>query len=138
MPLCASARSRKATGVTRRILVIDDDAGVRATVIAILEDHGYEVVTADNGQRGIDAFRRIRPDLLITDIVMPVKEGLQTIKEVRREHPEAKIIAMSAGSRVGRNDFLEIARTLGARDVIVKPFDPDDLVARVVDCFAAD
>jgi DNA-binding response OmpR family regulator len=118
----------------KRILIVDDDLAVRDTLIAILEDHGYEVSTAVNGQLGLVAFRRERPDLLITDIVMPVKEGLQTIREIREERPDMKIIAISGGSRTERHDFLEIARQLGAWDVIVKPFDPDDFAARVGRC----
>jgi DNA-binding response OmpR family regulator len=123
--------------VSKRILIIDDDLAVRDTLIAILEDRGYEVITAVNGQQGLAVFRRELPDLLVTDIVMPVKEGLQTIREIREERPDMKIIAISGGSRTERHDFLEIARQLGAWDVIVKPFDVDDFVARVDRCLGA-
>jgi DNA-binding response OmpR family regulator len=122
--------------MTKRILIIDDDLAVRHTLTAVLEERGYEVIAAANGQLGIAAFRRERPDLLVTDIVMPVKEGLQTIREIRQEQPDMRIIAISGGSRTERHDFLEIARELGAWDVIVKPFDPDDLAARVLSCLA--
>jgi DNA-binding response OmpR family regulator len=121
--------------VSKRILIIDDDLAVRDTLIVILEERGYEVITAVNGQQGLAVFRREQPDLLVTDIVMPVKEGLQTIREIREERPDMKIIAISGGSRTERHDFLEIARQLGAWDVIVKPFDADDFVARVDRCF---
>jgi DNA-binding response OmpR family regulator len=120
--------------MSRRILVIDDDSGVRASLREILEERGYEVVLAENGAQGIIAFRQTRPDLVITDIVMPVKEGFQTIQELRRERPEVRIIAISGGARLGRHDFLDIARQLGVWDVAAKPFDPDDLVARVERC----
>jgi DNA-binding response OmpR family regulator len=120
--------------VSKRILIIDDDAAVRTTLTAILEEHGYEIMVAENGQRGLAVFREARPDLLVTDIVMPVKEGLQTIIEIRREQPDMKIIAISGGSRSARHDFLDIARQLGAWDVIVKPFDPEDLAARIELC----
>ena len=123
--------------MSKRILIIDDDLAVRDTLIAILEDRGYEVITAVNGQQGLAVFRRELPDLLVTDIVMPVKEGLQTIREIREERPDMKIIAISGGSRTERHDFLEIARQLGAWDVIVKPFDVDDFVARVDRCLGA-
>lgn len=123
--------------MSKRILIIDDDLAVRDTLIAILEDHGYEVITAVNGEQGLAVFRRERPDLLVTDIVMPVKEGLQTIREIREEWPDMKIIAISGGSRTERHDFLEIARQLGAWDVVVKPFDVDDFVARVDRCLSA-
>lgn len=123
--------------MSKRILIIDDDLAVRDTLIAILEDRGYEVVTAVNGQEGLAVFRSERPDLLVTDIVMPVKEGLQTIREIREERPDMKIIAISGGSRTERHDFLEIARQLGAWDVVVKPFDTEDFVARVARCLGS-
>jgi DNA-binding response OmpR family regulator len=123
--------------MSKRILIIDDDLAVRDTLITILADHGYEVITAVNGEQGLAVFRRERPDLLVTDIVMPVKEGLQTIREIREEWPDMKIIAISGGSRTERHDFLEIARQLGAWDVVVKPFDVDDFVARVDRCLGA-
>jgi DNA-binding response OmpR family regulator len=120
--------------MSKRILIIDDDLAVRDALITILEEHGYEVITAVNGAEGLAVFRRERPDLLVTDIVMPVKEGLQTIREIREEWPDVKIIAISGGSRTERHDFLDIALQLGARDVIVKPFDVDDFVVRVGRC----
>ena len=120
-----------------KILVIDDDAFVRETIIQILEDEGYQVITAEDGQRGLAAFRRERPDLVITDIIMPEKEGIQTIMEIRGERPDAKIIAISGGGRIGHTDFLQAARNLGAADIIAKPFDPDDFLSRVGTCLAA-
>ena len=72
-----------------KILVIDDDVIVRETIIQILEDRGYQVVSAEDGKRGIASFRSEKPDLVITDIIMPEKEGIQTITEMRRERPGA-------------------------------------------------
>jgi CheY-like chemotaxis protein len=120
----------------RRILVIDDDAGVRETIKQTLDDRGYEVITATNGALGLAALRGARPDLAITDIVMPVMEGLQTIREMRRERPDLPIIAISAGDRTARHDFLEIAKQLGVWEVVVKPFDPDEFAAVVESCLA--
>jgi two-component system chemotaxis response regulator CheY len=120
-----------------KILVIDDDTIVRETIVQVLEDHGHGVVSAEDGKRGVAAFRAERPDLVITDIIMPEQEGIQTITEIRGLAPQAKIIAISGGGRIGNADFLKIARHLGAADVIAKPFDPDDLVARVDRCLAA-
>ena len=117
-----------------KILVIDDDAMVRTTIEQTLEDAGYEVVTARNGLHGTAAFHRTQPDLVITDIVMPEQEGIQTITEIRAVKPDAKIIAISGGGRIGNTDFLKIARHLGAFDAIAKPFDPDDLLTRVGRC----
>lgn len=120
--------------VATKILVIDDDVIVRETIIQILEDRGYQVVSAEDGKRGIASFRSEKPDLVITDIIMPEKEGIQTITEIRRERPDAKVIAISGGGRIGNTDFLKIAQKLGASDVIAKPFDPDDFLTRVSRC----
>jgi DNA-binding NtrC family response regulator len=117
-----------------KILVIDDDVIVRETIVQILEDGGYQVLSAEDGKRGMAAFRSERPDLVITDIIMPEQEGIQTITEIRAVKPDAKIIAISGGGRIGNTDFLKIARHLGAFDAIAKPFDPDDLLTRVGRC----
>jgi two-component system chemotaxis response regulator CheY len=117
-----------------KILVIDDDVIVRETIVQILEDGGYQVVSAEDGKRGMAAFRSEHPDLVITDIIMPEQEGIQTITEIRGVKPDAKIIAISGGGRIGNTDFLKIARHLGAFDAIAKPFDPDDLLTRVGRC----
>jgi DNA-binding NtrC family response regulator len=119
-----------------KILVIDDDVIVRETIVQILEDGGHQVVSAEDGKRGMTAFRAERPDLIITDIIMPEQEGIQTITEIRGAQPNAKIIAISGGGRIGNTDFLKIARHLGAFDAIAKPFDPDDLLSRVARCLA--
>jgi len=120
----------------KKILVIDDDVIVRETIVQILESEGYAVVSADDGKRGVALFRSERPDLVITDIIMPEKEGIQTITEIRAMTPDAKVIAISGGGRIGNTDFLKIARLLGASDVISKPFDPDDFLSRVGTCLA--
>jgi two-component system chemotaxis response regulator CheY len=119
-----------------KILVIDDDALVRKTIVHLLEEAGYVVPSAEDGVRGMAMFRSEQPDLVITDIIMPEQEGIQTIAEMRKAKPDAKIIAISGGGRIGNTDFLKIARVLGAMDVISKPFDPDELLTIVRDCLA--
>jgi DNA-binding response OmpR family regulator len=121
----------------RKILVIDDDLMVRETIIEILETAGYYVLSAEDGKRGLALFLRERPDLVITDIIMPEMEGLQMITEIRRSGSAVKVIAISGGCRLFNRDFLEIARLLGASDVIAKPFDSEDLLSRVGDCLVA-
>jgi DNA-binding NtrC family response regulator len=79
-------------------------------------------------------FRNTEPDLVITDIIMPEQEGIQTIEEVLKAKPDAKIIATSGGGRIGNTDFLEIAKARGAMAVIPKPFDMEELLALVRDC----
>ena len=73
---------------------------------------------------------------MITDIIMPEMEGIQMIGEIRALNANAKVIAVSGGARIGNTDFLKIARLLGANDVIYKPFDPDDFLARIGNCLA--
>jgi CheY-like chemotaxis protein len=117
-----------------RILVIDDDFIVRETIVRVLQKVGYDVISAMDGKLGIATFNSEHPDLVITDIIMPEKEGLQTITEIRNINPDAKIIAISGGGRVGNTDFLTIARRLGAFEAIAKPFTPKELVNCVGRC----
>jgi YesN/AraC family two-component response regulator len=77
-----------------------------------------------------------RPDLVITDIIMPEQEGIQTITEMRKAKPDAKIIVISGSRRIGNPDFLKMARSLGAMDVVSKPFDADELLTIVKNCLA--
>jgi DNA-binding response OmpR family regulator len=120
-----------------RILLIDDDIAVLRTLEIILSDLGYDIVTAKDGIEGLRAFRKIRPDLVITDLIMPEKEGLETIIEMRRERPEVKIIAISGGGRLHNTNFLEIAASLGADAVLAKPFEPAQLAGKITACLAS-
>jgi CheY-like chemotaxis protein len=114
-----------------KVLVIDDDPMVRRTIEKILLIGGHEVSTASDGVRGLALFRVAKPDVIVTDIIMPEQEGLGTIMMMRREQPDAKIIAVSGGGRVGNVNVLEAAKTLGAADVVPKPFDPYALLERI-------
>jgi CheY-like chemotaxis protein len=120
-----------------KVLVIDDDSLVRDTIVRILERKGYQVLVASDGVRGLGMFRSEQPDLVITDIIMPEKEGIETIREIRGDCPDAKIIAISGGGRIGNVDFLKIAEKLGASEIIAKPFDPSVLVNVVSRCLGA-
>jgi DNA-binding response OmpR family regulator len=119
-----------------KILVIDDDVMVRHTISKILRHGGHDVIMAEDGARGMAIFRKERPDLVITDIIMPEQEGIETITQIRREVHDAKIIAVSGGGRIGSADFLGMARKLGANDILAKPFLPEDLLGRVKNCLA--
>jgi DNA-binding response OmpR family regulator len=114
-----------------KILVIDDDSRMRYTLARVLGSGGHEVVTAENGNRGMAAFRRLGPELVITDIFMPEQEGIATIRQIRRERPAAKIMAISGSLGGDRFDVLDIARKLGADDALQKPFDAAELLNRV-------
>jgi DNA-binding response OmpR family regulator len=116
-----------------KILVIDDDKLIRSMVSQTLIAQGYEVIEAGDGNEGVDLYCSSNPDLVITDIIMPEKEGLETIKEIRDRSPQARILAISGGGRLGTMDFLQIARKLGADRILHKPFDPDELLDMVED-----
>lgn len=96
------------------ILLIDDDGGVRDSLALLLETHGYRVITARDGRRGIAAFGEHRPAVVVTDILMPEQDGIGAIREMRRLNPNTKIIAMSGGGKVDKADYLTVAEQLGA------------------------
>lgn len=109
------------------ILVIDDEEGMRALLRDILEKEGHRVIEAANGIAGLELFHQNRPDLVITDIFMPEKEGTQTILELRKSYPNVKIIAISGGEIAQRFDVLGTAKVFGALRVLAKPFHPKDV-----------
>ncbi len=121
----------------KKVLIIDDNSAVRSTMARILELAGYEAITACDGNEGLIRMRQARPDMIITDIIMPEKEGIETIRQMLIEQPDAKIMAVSGGGRHANMDFLEAARKLGAMETLEKPFEPDDLVDRVTRCIKA-
>jgi len=116
-----------------RILIIDDDAQLRATLREVLEREGYEVVEAPNGREGLERYQEAPTEVMITDILMPEQEGLETIMILRRVDPQAKIIAISGGGQTGRMDFLHLAAMLGAQRTLRKPFRPQELLEAVRD-----
>jgi len=117
-----------------RILVIDDDDEVRGMVKEILVRVGHDVAEAVNGEEGLQIFAEEPTDLVITDIFMPEKEGLETIRELKRIYPEVKIIAMSGGIAVmDSSHTLWLAKGLGADRTVPKPIARDELLAAVDD-----
>src|SRR5579862_4829058 len=110
------------------VLVIDDDPAMVESLELMLEDHGFRVLTANDGVRGLRVFLEQRPAAVLTDIVMPEQDGIGTIMEMRRERPGAKIIAMSGNGRVGKLDFLTMARKLGADATFEKGRNASELV----------
>ena len=116
-----------------RILIVEDDKSVRELLHEILKRAGHEVMAAGNGKEAIALHRDSPADLIITNILMPEKEGLETIQEMRREDPEIKIIAISGGGQIGPADYLEVARRFGAMRTFSKPFDRKELLRAVSD-----
>lgn len=115
----------------KHILVVDDDETVRNLLQDIMEREGYAVSAAVNGKDAIRQFRRRRPDLIITDIIMPEQEGLKTISELRRQSRDVCIIAISGGGQYGLGEYLDVASALGADQTFGKPFDRLELVKAV-------
>jgi len=119
------------TPVQRSILVIDDDESIRVLLRAILEREGYRIVEAPDGDKGIRIFSENPTDLVITDLIMPEKEGIETIRDLRREFPGVKIIAVSGGGRIGPESYLKMAKGVGALRTLSKPFDRTMLLKAV-------
>ena len=121
-----------------RILIIDDEDELRSMLRQMLEQAGYEVTEAVNGAEGIQLYEQDTHDLIITDIIMPEKEGVETIIALRRADPDLPIIAISGGGRLEATDFLTMTKKLGARRTLSKPFRRDQLLEAVGECLAKD
>lgn len=118
---------------TRTILVVDDDPGVRDVIRSMLESAGYAVLAAENGREAMKILKAARVDLILTDLVMPEQEGIETIKALRREYPNLKVIAMS-GAFGG--DYLRIASYLGAHATLPKPIQMGALLKLISETLA--
>jgi two-component system, chemotaxis family, chemotaxis protein CheY len=114
-----------------RILLIDDDDLVRTMVEKVLTLMGHTVIEARDGREGLERFEDSKAELVITDIVMPEKEGTEVIMELLKLEPTLKIIAISGGGRRSSFDYLRVARHLGAVIVLGKPFSTEALLAAV-------
>ncbi len=118
------------------ILVIDDEEMARFTVRDMLEAAGHEVTEAINGDDGV-ALQLVHAfDLIITDMIMPKKEGVETIIELKQANPDQKIIAISGGGRTRNMDFLQMAEQFGADRILAKPFTEDELLESVDTCLS--
>jgi DNA-binding NtrC family response regulator len=114
-----------------RILIIDDDEPIRKVLCEILTRAGYEVIQAKCGREGIQQYSRAPVDLVITDIVMPDGEGLETIRKLRSSHPDLKIFAMSGAALTIQLDILRLAETFGAVQTFEKPFHLNEILNAV-------
>ncbi len=113
------------------ILIIDDESKVRLLLRKMFESRGYTVSEAADGNEGIALYRQKPADLIITDLIMPEKEGIETIIELKREYSDIKIIAMSGGGRLQHTGYLEVAKRLGAAFTFEKPIRREDLLQAV-------
>lgn len=114
----------------KHVLVIDDDSFSRTLLRLILEEEGYDVTLARDGQEGLSVYGRTPADLVVVDIFMPEKDGLETIVELKDRFPQAKVLTVSGGGNFGL-EFLDVARQFGADDCLAKPFDRVGLLAAV-------
>lgn len=114
-----------------RVLVIEDDEEVRDLLDSLLSREGYDVATAANGKLGVSAFLSQPFDLVITDIIMPEKDGIEAIMDLRRGRPELKLIAISGGGRAEPENYLHSAQLLGANRTLRKPFTNQAILAAV-------
>lgn len=116
---------------TTTILIIDDDIAVRGWIAEVLLEAGYAVRVASDGSAAGPELRATPIDVLITDIVMPGQEGIETIQSIRSEFPQVKIIAMSGANTT----YLRLAALLGANATLAKPFSADQLLQTIRQLF---
>ena len=110
------------------ILVVDDNEAFREAVCSMLSDGGHQIAVAGNGREALALLQRQDVELMLTDLVMPDMEGMETIRQIRKRHPLVKIIAMSGGGRNDAGDYLRLARCIGAVSTIEKPFKTRELL----------
>lgn len=115
----------------KHVLIIDDEYDITRFLAGILEDAGYKTTVAENGRKGIQRFRQDPADLVIADIFMPDKDGIEVICELRKEFPQVRLIAISGGGQTGKIDFLPVAQKLGAHYTLHKPIKSKELLQLV-------
>jgi CheY-like chemotaxis protein len=119
-----------------RVLLVDDEVMVRRTLCIMLERGGHEVKEAQDGDEALQIFAELQPDLVIMDIFMPNREGVETIAQLRGAGVDTPVIAISGGDRAGAMMFLDTAKSLGATITLQKPIRSADLLAAVDKCLA--
>jgi len=110
------------------VLVVDDAAFMRMRVAKLLKENGYNVEEAENGQVAVERYAQIKPDMVLMDITMPVMDGLAALAEITKNDPGAKIVMCSA---LGQQNTVMAAIKAGAKDFIVKPYQPDKIISSV-------
>ncbi|MFA5903901.1 MAG: response regulator [Desulfobacula sp.] len=115
----------------KKILVIDDEAAIRVLLAKILDREGFFVITASDGKEGMKLFNKEPADLVVTDLIMPEKEGVEIIIELRKEYPGVPVIAISGGGRNSPESYLNMAKLLGAYAVLEKPVQKETFLEEV-------
>lgn len=114
-----------------KVLLIEDDFRVREALEIVLRSRDCDVRVAEDGRKGLTLFDAWRPDVVVTDILMPEVEGIEAIMTIRRRAPDVPIVAISGGSRIAGGDYLPIAKSLGADVTLQKPIKGDQLLAAI-------
>lgn len=115
----------------QKILIVDDEPLIREGMKQALEMEDFQVEIAGNGSEALEIINDFNPQLVITDIIMPEKDGIEVIWTLREKYPDVKIIAISGGGRISANDHLKIAKKLGANTILTKPFSTTELVEEI-------
>lgn len=115
----------------KNILIIEDNENMLRMMSDLLGRAGYSILTATDGVQGLKKFKTHTPDLVITDIIMPDKEGLEVIMELNKQQPRPKVIAVSGGGILEPQTYLSLAKKLGADNTLAKPFRPAELLSLV-------
>ncbi len=123
-------------GSMSRILVIDDDEIMNGMTVQLLSEAGYEAEGADDGESGLNLLASKSFDLVVTDIVMPEKEGIETIIAIRSKSKVLPIIAISGGGKISPEQYLRMAQHFGADYTFEKPFDRSHFLAAVRECLS--
>jgi CheY-like chemotaxis protein len=122
-----------------RILVIDDDAAVREMISKMLNSEGFEALTAADGEQALRVIRsHSEIDLVIIDMIMPEKEGIETISELKRDFPHIKILAISGGGKISADIYLRLAAQMGADSALKKPFVKQEMINAIQAVFKQD
>lgn len=116
------------------ILIIDDDRMFREMLRQLLEKNGYDVLEADGGDSGLRQFQDLSPDLVVCDLIMPDKEGMETMQEMRKINRDIPIIAVTGGGRVGPEIYLMLAEAMGAQKAFSKPFVSQEFLEAIAAC----
>ena len=119
-----------------KVLLIDDDDLVQTTLSTAVSLAGHTVTMATNGRDGLRLFTEQRHDVIVTDIIMPDQEGIETILSIRKIDGAVPIIAMSGATNMGNLDILGAAKTLGATRILKKPFGVQDLIDAIKECLS--
>ena len=115
----------------KQILIIDDEPQIRSMLKKMLEQEGFDIIVASDGKEGMKLFEKDPVDLVITEIIMPEKDGIEVIQALRKDYPDVPIIAMSGGGRNSPDGYLNMEKLLGAQATFEKPINKEELLNTV-------